>query len=437
MKQKEQRASLRPVMFQGRYPGRKDLTGQAMKPGESCLLPLSAQQKEYTMLNTRIDVEYVRQELPGATTCLYLNTATIGPLPRCVPQAIEEWLHNEWTHGRLGMDAYAAMAEVYGQARSAAARLLHVESEEIALTENTSEGLNIICHGLNWQPGDEVIFTNHEQISVISLLYHLRDRYGISLGIADLGAEGDRPAEEAIAALITPRTRLIVLSHVSFMTGAVINVSAVAELAHRSDILVLVDGAQSAGAIPLDIQASGVDFFAFPMQKWLYGPDGTGALYVRHEVLERVQPTYIGWCLLKFEAGGKWGFHDSARRFELGGRQTAAVCGQTASLRWLEETVGYPWIFERISSLNSYAYDALRRLPGLAFLTPRPGSSGLLSFTLEGYNAETVAHWLQDEHKIYVRAVPQQNSLRISTGFYNTEEEIDHLARTLQKVHTI
>lgn len=389
------------------------------------------------MLNTKIDVAYVRQELPGATTCLYLNTATIGPLPLCVPQAMGEWLQNEWNNGRLGMDAYAAMAEVYAEARSYAARVLHVESEEIALTENTSEGLNIICHGLNWQAGDEVIFTNHEQISVISLLYHLRDRYGISLCLADLGVSGDRPAEEAIAELITPRTRLIVLSHVSFMTGAVVDVRAVAELAHRSGILVLVDGAQSAGAIPLDVRALGVDFFAFPMQKWLYGPDGTGALYVRRESLELVQPTYIGWCMLKFEAGGKWGFHDSARRFELGGRQTAAVCGQIASLRWLEETIGYPWIFERISSLNSYAYNALRTLAGLTVLTPQPGASGLLSFTLAGYNAETVAHWLQDEHNIYVRAVPQQNSLRISTGFYNTEEEIDDLARTLQKVHTL
>lgn len=389
------------------------------------------------MLNTKINVAYVRQELPGATTCLYFNTATIGPLPRCVPQAMGEWLQNEWNNGRLGMDAYAAMAEIYTEARSYVARLLHVENEEIALTENTGEGLNIICHGFNWQPGDEVIFTDHEQISVISLLHHLRDRYGISLRLADLGPGGDRPAEEAIAELITPRTRLIVISHVSFMTGAVINVSAVAELAHRSDILVLVDGAQSAGAIPLDVRALGVDFFAFPMQKWLYGPDGTGALYVRHEVLERVQPTYVGWCMLKFEAGGKWGFHDSARRFEVGGRQTAAVRGQIASLRWLEETIGYPSIFERISSLNSYAYDALRTLPGLTFLTPRPGASGLVSFVLDGYNAETVAHWLQDEHRIYVRAVPQQNSVRISTGFYNTEEEIDDLVRVLQKVHTI
>lgn len=389
------------------------------------------------MLNTEIDVAYVRQELPGATTCLYLNTATIGPLPLCVPQAIGEWLQNEWSKGRLGMDAYAAMAEVYAEARRYAARLLHADNEEIALTENTSEGLNIICHGLNWQPGDEVIFTNHEQISVISLLYHLRDRYGITLRLADLGPGGGRPAEEAVAELITPRTRLIVLSHVSFMTGAVVDVSAVAALAHQSDILVLVDGAQSAGAIPLDVKALGVDFFAFPMQKWLYGPDGTGALYVRREALERVQPTYVGWCLLQFGAGGTWSFHDSARRFELGGRQTAAVCGQSASLRWLEQTIGYPWIFERISFLNSYAYDALKDLTGLTVLTPQPGSSGLLSFTLDGYNAETVAHWLQHEHNIYVRAVPQQNSVRISTSFYNTEEEIDFLVRTLQKVHTI
>jgi L-cysteine/cystine lyase len=232
---------------------------------------------------------------------------------------------------------------------------------------------------------------------------------------------GERPTEEAIAEMITPRTRLIVLSHVSFMNGAILDVQAVAELAHRSNILVLVDGAQSAGAIPIDVKSLGIDFFAFPMQKWLCGPDGTGALYVSREALNRLHPTYVGWCLLKFEKDG-WAFHDSAQRFELGARQTAAVAGQIASFRWLEETITYQWIFERIASLNTYACQALNTLSGLTVLTPHPGSSGLLTFALANCDAEILARRFQSEHDIYVRTVHEQNAIRISTGFYNTEE---------------
>ncbi|GCE07685.1 aminotransferase class V-fold PLP-dependent enzyme [Dictyobacter aurantiacus] len=383
------------------------------------------------MLDSIIDIQSIRQELPGITDHIYLNAATFGPLPRCVSQAMQEWLQKECANGRLGMETYATMAGLYAEARSHCAQLLHADTNEIALTENTGEGLNIVCNGFNWQPGDEVILTNHEHISVLSLLHHIRDRYQVNLRVADLGL-GERPAKETIGELITPRTRLIVLSHVTFTNGAILDVQAVAQLAHQSDICVLVDGAQSAGAIPVDVKKLGIDFYAFPMQKWLCGPDGTGALYVRRESLERLHPTYVGWCLLKFEPEWKWSFHDSAQRFELGARQTAAVAGQIASFRWLEETITYNRIFERTCSLSSYAYNALREIEGLTVITPQPGTSGLLTFVLDGYDAEVAAQRLQKEHDIYVRMVHEYNAIRISTGFYNTEQEIDRLAQVLR-----
>ena len=384
------------------------------------------------MLDSTINMAYIRQEIPGVTSHIHLNTASFGPVARCVPQAMEQWLRQEWSEGRLGMAAYEAMGKVYADARACVARLLHAEPEEIALTENTGEGLNIICYGFNWQPGDEIILTSHEHISLLALLGQISTRYGVVLRTADLGPTGERPADEIIAELITPRTRLIVLSHVSFMTGAVLDVRAVAELAHQSQIPVLADGAQSVGVIPVDVKAMEVDFYAFPMQKWLCGPDGTGALYVRREALNLVQPTYVGWYVLQFE-GMQWKFHDSAQRFELGGRQTAAVAGQSACLRWLEETITYQWIFERISSLNRSVYDALKDISGLTVLTPRPGSSGLLTFSLEGSDEGDLVHWLQHEQDIYVRAIHEHSAVRISTGFYNTEDEIDCLAQALHR----
>jgi L-cysteine/cystine lyase len=379
-------------------------------------------------------LERIRQQMPATTSHIYLNAGTFGPLPDCVIQAMQECIQNDWQNGRLGAEAFEAIGTIYNNARSSVARLLNADVEEIALTDNTGEGLNIISFGLNWHEGDEVITTNHEHISLLAPLYQLRDRYGIVIRFADIGPSAELPVLKAIADLVTPRTRLISISHVAWTTGAVLNISEVAYMGREWGIPVLIDGAQSAGAIPIDVKALGVDFYAVPMQKWLCGPDGTGALYVRKEMLHLVSPTYVGYWSTKHEENFEWELLDSAQRFEVGGRQTAAIAGQAAVLNWLEQTVGHQWLFDRIVSLSGYAYKALREVPGLTILTPRSGESGLVSFTLEGRDdAEIVMH-LRDKYNMYIRNIPSTKSLRISTGFYNTEEEIDKLVAALKEI---
>ena len=379
-------------------------------------------------------LERIRQQMPATTSHIYLNAGTFGPLPDCVIQAMQECIQNDWQNGRLGVAAFEAIGTIYSNARSSMARLVNADVEEIALTDNTGEGLNIISFGINWHEGDEVITTNHEHISLLAPLYQLRDRYGIVIRFADIGPSAELPVLKAIADLVTPRTRLISISHVTWTTGAVLNISEVAYMGREWGIPVLIDGAQSAGAIPIDVKALGVDFYAIPMQKWLCGPDGTGALYVRKNMLKLVSPTYVGYWSIKHEEGLEWELLESAQRFEVGGRQTAAIAGQAAVLKWLEETVGYQWLFERVASLSAYAYKALKEVPGLTMLTPRPGESGLVSFKLEGRDDAEIVTYLRDKHNIYIRNIPTTKSLRISTGFYNTEEEIDKIVAALYEM---
>jgi len=376
----------------------------------------------------------IRQEMPTTTSHIYLNTGSFGPLPTCVVQALQERIQDEWQNGRLGPAVFEATSTIYSNARSGVAHLLNADVDEIALTDSTGDGLNIISYGLNWHEGDEVITTNHEHISLLAPLYQLRDRYGIIIRRADIGPRAERPVLKAIADLVTPRTRLISISHVTWTTGAVLNISEVAYMGREWGIPVLIDGAQSAGAIPVDVKALGVDFYAIPMQKWLCGPDGTGALYVRRDALSYVSPTYVGYWSVKHEEGMEWELMESAQRFEAGGRQTAAIAGQASVLKWLEETVGYQWLFERIASLSAYAYEAFKEMPGLTILTPRQGESGLVSFKLEGRDDTEVVTYLRDKHNIYIRNIPSTKSLRISTGFYNTEEEIDKLVTALKEM---
>jgi L-cysteine/cystine lyase len=382
-------------------------------------------------------IQYVRQEMPATTSYLYLNTGTFGPIPRCVEQVMQQTLQHEWQHGRLGKAAFQEYANLAQSARQGVARLLHAEAHEIALTANTGEGLNIISHGLNWHEGDEIITTNHEHISALGPLYQIRDRYGVTLKMADLGPQAQRPILEAIEAIVSERTRLIVLSHVTWTTGTVLDVRSVARMAHERHIPVLIDGAQSAGAIAVDVKALEADFYSIPMQKWLCGPGGTGALYVHQEAMHYVAPTYVGYMSVVHEGDEAWQLQQNAQRFELGGRLAAGFAGQAAVLNWLEHNVGYAWLLGRISQLHSYACQALQAIPGLTLLTPQPGASGLIAFTLAGIDDGAAVQQLQERYNISIRNIPPTHALRVSTGFYNTEEEINTLAQALREIqHT-
>lgn len=379
-------------------------------------------------------VQEIRQALPSATSRLYLNSGTFGPIPTCVIQAMHKRMETEWANGRLGPDGFESIINISQQARGYVARLLHAEEQEIALTDNTGEGINVISYGLNWQEGDEVITTNHEHISALAPLYQLRDRYGIVIRIADLGPTAERPLVEAVAELVNERTRLIVVSHVTWTTGTVLDIRPLGLLGRERGIPVLIDGAQSAGAIDIDVKALEVDFYAIPMQKWLCGPDGTGALYVRREAMSYITSTYVGYHSMKHEEDVEWALHDTAQRFEVGGRQTAAIAGQCAVLNWLENTVGYEWLYQHVSQLNVYASRVLQEVPGIILLTPKPGACGIITFTLTGIDDATVVKLLRENYNIYIRNIPNIHALRLSTDFYNTEEEINILAQALKEI---
>ncbi|GHO47002.1 aminotransferase class V-fold PLP-dependent enzyme [Ktedonospora formicarum] len=376
-------------------------------------------------------IQRIREQLPAATAHIYLNTGTFGPLPELSIQAVQSHFEQELQGGRIVAQSFERTVNTYKRARQNVANLLNADAEEIALTDNTGEGLNIVANGINWRAGDEIITTDHEHISALAPLYQLRDRYGVVIRFAELGPTANRAAVEAIEPLVTEHTRLIVLSHVTWTTGSVLDVRAVNRLGHERDIPVLIDGAQSAGAIALDMKALEADFYAIPMQKWLCGPEGTGGLFASRDALRHITSTYVGyWSAKNFH--GDWALIESAQRFELGGRQTAAIAGQNASLEWFEQEVGHEWMFARISQLNAYAAEVLQTVPGLTILTPQPGASGLLSFTIEGRSDEEIVTFLR-ERNILIRNIPETQAIRVSTGFYNTEEELDTLAKALRE----
>jgi L-cysteine/cystine lyase len=317
--------------------------------------------------------------------------------------------------------------------------LVQASPAEVALTHNTTDGMNIIVHGLAWQAGDEVVTTKLEHPGGLLPLYVNRQRYGVVVKVVDIPA--DLSAEEVVARLeaaMTPRTRLLALSHVAWNTGMRLPLADIVAMAHRHNALCLIDGAQSGGAIALNLPASGVDFYAITGQKWLCGPEGIGALYLRQEHLNLVAPTFVGYRSMDRVGGHDWtGYfmpQPDARRYEVGTTYRPGVSGMLANLTWLEEVVGWDWIHAHITQLSEYAHQALAATPGITVLSP--GQSGLVVFELERYDPDRVVTKLAEDD-IILRSIHEPHALRISTGFYNTEKDVDRLIVALQAIQKI
>ena len=238
----------------------------------------------------------IREAIPALSAGIYLNTGSVGPLPAETAAAMSEMAIRERDVGRAHPDDIPEMFARMAEARAGVAAVLGTGVEAVALTHSTSDGMNAATMLPDWRSGGRAVTTRLEHPGGIGPLYALRDRAAIDLVLVDAGDDGDDA--RTIAAFdeaITPGTRLVSLSHVAWTTGAVLPVAAIAEIAHARGALVVVDGAQAAGAIPFRFEDLGADLYALPAQKWLLGPEGMGALVVAPSVVERFIPALAGY----------------------------------------------------------------------------------------------------------------------------------------------
>ena len=366
-----------------------------------------------------LDLDAVRSLIPVTQTTAYLNTGTAAPWSKPVVEAIEHALRRELALGRA---APAGLPDFRPLLRETRARLAHwvgADDEDLALTHSATEGIDIVAWGRDWQPADEVITTSVEHRGVLAPLRQLAHRTGVAIRTADIGPGDSAQTIAAIEALVGPRTRLIALSHVSFSTGACLPVGPIARIAHAAGAEIVVDGAQAVGAMAVDVAALDVDYYAFPGQKWLCGPEGTGGLYVRRELQDRLQATFVGT-----RSGGA-----GATRYEWGTLFRPGVHGLHAALGWLTE-LGQQAIFDRTRELADYCYQRCSEVPGVELLTPQNARARLVNLRLPGVDLAAAVVAL-GERGVTIRAVPDTASLRISCGFFNTVAELDRLVELL------
>jgi len=368
----------------------------------------------------------IREALPSTAAGIYLNTGTCGPLPRETARAMAELEGIELRTGRADIAYWKDSEERMNEARAAVAAVLGTEPRRIALTHATTEGMNVATRAIDWRAGDRVVTTSLEHGGALAPLWALRNRLGVDVAIADIGVGGD-PAE-VLAALdraITPETRLVCLSHVSWATGARLPIAEIVALAHSRGALVAVDGAQAVGAIPVSVEDLGADFYAVPGQKWLLGPDGTGALYCAPTVLDRPRLTFAGYASfesLDLALEGK--LHPDARRFEIAGYHQPSVLGFARSTAWLSMYVGLNWIHERTARLAGEAAAMLAAVPGVELITPRDHMAGLVTFRIAGWKPGPALRELSQRTLVIARTIPPLDAIRISVGFFNTDHEL-------------
>ena len=264
-------------------------------------------------------------------------------------------------------------------------------------------------------------------------LYALRER-GVEIAFVDIEADGDDDRVlAAFDAAIVPGTRLVSLSHVLWTTGTVMPVAAIAALAHERGALVIVDGAQAAGAIPFRFDDLGVDLYAIPAQKWLLGPEGMGALAVAPAAMDRLTPALGGYgSFEQIDSNGLAAWKVDARKFESSFFHRPSVIGMARSLGWLSMYVGLDYIHRTGTTKALAMANRLTAIDGVNVLTPTHRMGTLVTFRIAGWSAQAALDELGARVFAIARIIASLDALRISVGFFNSDDELERFAGVVE-----
>ena len=383
-----------------------------------------------------MDVTRIREQIPVCQVMTYMNTGWSGPSPLAVVDAIKGRLDYEMNQGPTSPEVYVSGQDIQAKVQAAFAELVNAAPEEICVTRNTTEGLNIVINGLPWQQGDEIITFDLEHSSVLIPAYFQQRRHGAVVKVLSLAPdENQESILEKMDAAISERTKLVFLSHVQYSSGLRMPVKEIRGLTKEKGVLMLLDGAQAAGQIPLDMAELDCDFYSMPGQKWLLGPEGVGALYVRSDLISHVEPSHVaGRAVVSIE--DPYVFEPnptSIDKFLLSSISLPLQAGLLETIRFIQE-IGVKEIDERNLDLAEAMKEALNRIPGVKVLSPlgRESSSGLVSFTVEGVHPEAAVSRLWEGHRIVARHVQFPLGVRLSLHFFNTEAEVERVAEAIR-----
>ncbi len=380
--------------------------------------------------------------MPALQNKTYFNYGGQGPLPEPSLAAITASWRTIQELGPFTSEVWPYIERTTATLRQRLAQWFGVGSHRVAFTENVTSGCVLPLWGLPWQSGDELLLSDCEHPGVVAACQELARREGLSLAVLPVKDLRGAPAAtdgavlERLERALTPRTRLVVLSHLLWNTGQVMPIAAVAERLrqHGRSPWLLVDGAQSLGSLPLGEAgaanaAAAADIYGCTGHKWCCGPEGLGAVALSERLLNESQPTLIGWRSLSHEGSAGSGFHGDARRFEVATSCIPLMAGLHQSLLLLEAEGTAAERLARLQASSRRLWEGLQAIPGLATLLEVPPPAGLVSFTAEGSPDALVQ--VLGQQGIWLRTLEDPHCLRACTHITTSEVELDRLLEAL------
>lgn len=368
---------------------------------------------------------------------IYLNSAATALKPQCVIDAMTEYYQTYGVNIARGVDEISYRAtKTFEETRHKTANFLHAaRSEEIIFTRGTTASLNLVCRSFAEtvvSAGDEIIVSSGEHHANYIPWQQLARKVGAKFTVLPLDANGC-VAPDTLAAAISDRTKIVAVFHISNVMGACNDLTALAAIAHAHGAYFIADGAQGIVHEQIDVQRTGVDFYAFSGHK-LFGPTGIGVLYGKYDLLEQMEPIEYGGEMIDVVDVYTTTFAAPPHRFEAGTMPIAEVIGLGKAIDFVQAT-GYPLMQARVAALTDYLFKGLQAKPSISLYNPHNLAGGIASFNVSGIHPHDVAG-IYDRAGISVRAgqhcsqpmmraLHQQATLRVSLGFYNTFEEID------------
>ena len=402
------------------------------------------------------DVETIRKDFPilsrqvNGKPLTYLDNGASAQKPRAVIDAVNTAYAEEYANVHRGLHFLSNLAtEKYEAVRGTVARFLNAgDPDQIVMNTGTTEGINTVAYGWampRMTAGDEIVLSVMEHHANIVPWHFLRERQGVVLKWVDTDLDGSLDTQKVIDA-IGPRTRLIALTHLSNVLGTVVDVKAICAAARARGVPVLIDGSQGAVHMKVDVQDIGCDFYAITGHK-LYGPSGSGAIYVRKERLAEMRPFMGGGDMIREVTKDTVTYADPPMKFEAGTPGIVQTIGLGVALDYLE-SVGMDAIAAHEKGLADYAAKRLKGLNWLNVQGTAPGKAAIFSFTMNGAAHAHDISTILDKKGVAVRAghhcaAPLMEHLgvtatcRASFAMYNTEAEVDALIDALDLAHEL
>lgn len=382
-------------------------------------------------------VEAHRLHFPALQDKLYFNYGGQGPLPQPALDAIVAGYRQIQREGPFSKKALGWVTGQIQTVHRLIAQELGVQADTITLTDSVSAGCNIALWGLNWRQGDRLLISDCEHPGIVAAVSELSRRFGVELETCPLREtlnQGDPVA--AIAECVRPETHLVVLSHILWNTGQVLALAEIIKACRRQnpEVLILVDAAQSVGVLPLNLAELEVDFYAFTGHKWLCGPDGVGALYVRPALHEILHPTFIGWRGIRTDGtGNPTGWKPDGTKFEMATAAFPLYGGLCEAIAIHQCWGSISQRYQRICQLSHRLWSQLNQIPGVHCLSERAPEAGLVSFQLEQGNH---AEWVNrlEQRQVMLRLIVSPNCLRACVHYLTLESEIDALTAHLAEL---